>query len=87
MSAGSIVLVSGVIGLPLSGCGWNMDLSFLKETQRVDSLRRCDGERKEESLDGAGRKMTEARMSRREIQQITVGFFLDTVGPTPCIVL
>lgn len=35
MSAGSVALGSGVISRPLSACGRNMDLSFLKETLRT----------------------------------------------------
>lgn len=50
--------------------------------QRVDSLRRCDGERKEESLEG--RRQRQGWVGEKYSKLLC---FLDMVGPTPCIVL
>lgn len=58
MSAGSVALGSEVISLPLSACGQNMDLSFLKEALRTSVPTAQGGamERGEEGLEGDGRK-------------------------------
>lgn len=59
MSAGSAG--SKVISLPLSACGQNMDLSFLKEDlgTSVPKARGGAMERGEEGLEGDGRKRME----------------------------
>lgn len=75
MSAGSVALGFGVIGLPLSASGQNMDLSFLKETLRTSVPTAWGGaterEERKDRRDVEGRGRAEGWTGER-LQEVTM---------------